>query len=281
MKRILLTSALLALLISATSCEPDTTLTETTVTPLVVEGWIEDGAAPMVIVTHAVDLTQGTPSFDGFVEKWARVSVFDGDTQYLLTGRINNDYTPSFIFTSSRLKGKPGHTYRLLVETEERTLEATATLPDAPAIASLEAVPLPDNPDLYSIQAYVANPEDNRYYKFFTKTNGTDPHFYGSFLGTFAGKEYSPTEGYTITRGIHGGYNSDEFSHYFTHGEQVTVKLCTLESHIYDFWKIYDSNVSLSSNLFFTFSHNCPSNIEGGLGYWAAYGSAFRTIRIP
>jgi len=249
--------------------------------PLVVEGWIEDGTAPVVILTHAVDLTQETASFDDCVEKWARVSVFDGDTRHVLSGSINDSYTPSFIYTTSHLKGEPGHTYRLLIETEEATLEATATLAEAPEITKLEAIAEAGNPDLYSIRAHVDGIEADRHYKFFTKTNKTDSRFYGSFLGTFAGKEYTPDEGYPITRGIHGTYDSDEFSHHFTHGEKVTVKLCSLESGIYDFWKTYDSNISLSNNIFFTFTHNCPTNIKGGLGYWAAYGTSFRTIRIP
>ena len=65
--------------------------------PLVVEGWIEEGMAPIVMVTRAVDLTTDTASFDGFVEKWARVSIYDGEERYMLTGRINNDYMPPCI----------------------------------------------------------------------------------------------------------------------------------------------------------------------------------------
>jgi len=39
--------------------------------------------------------------------------------------------------------------------------------------------------------------------------------------------------------------------------------------------------VLMSGNLFFTFADNCPTNIDGGLGYWAAYGSSLSIINIP
>ena len=101
--------------------------------PLVVEGWIEEGLAPVVMVTRAVDLTTDTASFDGFVEKWARVSIYDGDERYVLTGSVNRDYMPPFIYTSSRLRGQTGHTYRLVVETESDTVEAETTMLPSPS----------------------------------------------------------------------------------------------------------------------------------------------------
>jgi hypothetical protein len=250
--------------------------------PLVVEGWIEDGLAPIVMVTHAVDLTTDTASFDGFVEKWGRVSIYDGDTRYILSGRLNRDYTPSFIFTTSKLKGEPGHTYRLLIETEDATVEAVTTMPEPPEIATVEAVKVADNDTLYTLTAHLADVDPNGYYKFFTHTTELESRYYSAFLGSFAASDYDTTAGWNITRGIHSLYNSDDtFNHYFVSGQHVYVKLCSMEQEIYDFWHVYDSSISLSQNLFFSFSDNCPSNIVGGLGYWAAYGTSRASILIP
>lgn len=250
--------------------------------PIVVEGWIEDGQAPIVIVTHAVDLTSDAASFDGFVEKWGRVSIFDGDTRYILTGRLNSDYTPSFIFTSSKLKGTPGHTYRLLIETEDTTVEATSTMPQLPEISRVETVPVEGNDTLFSITAHIGNIDPDGYYKFFTRTQELESRYYGTFLGTLAAADYDDETGWNITRGIHSLYNSDDdFNHYFTAGQHVMLKLCAMQRDAYEFWHAYDNSTSLSQNLFFSFAGNCPSNISGGLGYWAAYATARTPILIP
>lgn len=250
--------------------------------PLVVEGWIEQGEAPVVIVTHAIDLTVDSASFEGFVEKWGRVSVFDGDKRYILTGRINKNYTPGFIFTSSRLVGEPGHTYRLLIETETDTVEAVAHMLPSAEISRIEVERQAGSDSLYSLRAYVDKLDSEAHYKFFARSHTLEKRFYGSFLGTFPATSYNPEQGMTITRGIHSPYEdaADNFNHYYTLGDRVSVKLCTLEPQIYDFWHAYDSNVSLSQNIFFTFAGNCPSNIRGGLGYWAAYGTFNRTVVI-
>lgn len=271
----------LTILLSAGACTDDGPDLTGLKMPLVVEGWIEEGMPPVVMVTHAVDLTGDSASFDGFVEKWARVSVYDGDTQYLLTGRVNNAYVPSFIYTSSRLHGRAGHSYRLVVETESDTVEAVATMLPAPAISRVESVPVEGSDSLFSLRAYADGIEPDGYYKFFSTTAGLETRSYGTFLGTFVGSRYSCTEGWPITRGIYSTYDdSRDFSHYYTLGSRVTVKLSAIDRELYDFWSVYDSNISLSQNLLFTFAANCPTNVKGGLGYWAAYGSGRMTVRV-
>lgn len=249
--------------------------------PLVVEGWIEEGMTPVVMVTRAVDLTADTASFDGFVEKWARVSIYDGDDCYILTGRINHDYMPPFIYTSSRLRGQTGHTYRLVVETETDTVEAVSTMLPSPAISRIECVPLAGSDTLFSLVAYVDDVAPGAYYKFFSRTVGLESRYYGTFLGTFAADAYNLEKGWVITRGVHSGYDEGaEFSHYFSKGAIVSVNLSAIDRSLYNFWNAYDSNVSLSQNLLFTFAGNCPTNISGGLGYWAAYTSNRRTVTV-
>ncbi len=277
----LLTAASLCL--SFTACDDGSDLRpDNGPMPLVVEAWIEEGEAPVVIVTHAVDLTQDSPSFDDFVEKWGRVSIFDGDKRYLLTGHLNKDYMPSFIFTTSRLKGAVGHTYRLLIETETDTVEAISTMQQAPELLPLEARELEGSPGQYSIIARMADEEPAAFYKFFAKSDSTDTRFYGSFLGSLTGDQYDAENGFEITRGVHSGYSDEEFSHYFASGDRVTIKLCAMEEAVYDFWRIYDPAVSLSQNIFFSFSESCPTNLSGNArGYWAAYGMSRRSIILP
>ncbi len=251
--------------------------------PIVVEGWIEEGEAPVVMVTHSVDLTGDSPDFDDFVEKWCRVSIYDNDRQYLLTGRINNAYLPQLIFTHGRLRGQQGHTYRLVVEAYDRTLTATGTIQPAPALDSLRAEPLAGADSLYAIRAYVS-PGECPYMKFFTKTLGTESRLYPAFLSTVSAEDYKPGQGVSLTRGKRTELNDStaaEFSHYFHSGDVVLVHACSVEADVFRFWQVYDAHVSLSENLFFSFGGNLPGNIDGGAGYFAAYGRAEGVIAIP
>lgn len=275
--------------LSLSACEDQDPTASGDTMPIVVEGWIENGGSPVVIVTHAVNLTADSVSFDNFIEKWCRVSVYDGDTRYLLTGTVNKDYTPSFIFTSSPLKGKTGHSYRLMIEFEDRIIESTSAIMDAPVISRLEPIAVESNDTLFSIRAFVSGIVPERHYKVFVKSGKEDTRYYGSFLGTFSGNEYDDSKGLTITKGIHAVYDEDTFSHYFSKGDVVRVKIASMQPEMYNFWKIYDNNVSLSNNLLFTFTSNLPTNlimtnsgadIPTPLGYWAAYGISESAIRL-
>lgn len=248
--------------------------------PLIVEGWIEEGESPMVMVTRAVDMTEEISTFEDCVEKWGRVSVFDGEERYLLTGRINKDFTPGFVFTSSRLKGKPGHTYRLLVEAEDMVAEGISTLTSDISISGLKAEQFTDS--TYQIRAYFNGITRDACYRVMTQDLSCDTRYYGAFLGTFKGEEYDSESGFIVMRSSHGTYDdSSEFTHDFKTGSRISVKILRLDEAAYQFWKLYDETMSLSQNVFFTFTKNLPSTISGGLGCWGAYGTSVRSIRLP
>lgn len=251
--------------------------------PLVIEGWIENGQHPVVIVTRAVNLTQNIESFDQFVERWCRVTIDDGNRKEVLTGRVNNAYVPSFIFTTTKITGQAGRTYRLTVETETDTATASATIGRSVRIDSLKVTPCADSDTLFQIHAFPrVDKSPDAYYKFFTKVNNEEQRYYSSFLGTFEGACYDSTTGFNVARGIHQTYDGEnKFTPYFTLGDTVSIKLCTLEKPVFDFWNAYENSVSLSGNVFLNVSQSCPSNISGAKGYWAAYATtqAFKIIR--
>lgn len=155
-------------------------------------------------------------------------------------------------------------------------------MPEAPSLLPLTAVKAEGSDSLYYIRADISGIDPDGYYRFYAQSLNEESRYYGTFMGTFKGSEYDPEKGWQVTRGIHSGYSDDSsFSHYYRSGDRVNVKLCALEPQIYEFWRVYDSNVSLSQNLFFTFSENCPGNIDGALGYWAACGTTRRTVLLP
>ena len=65
MKRIIYILCALALVASLWGCADDEPeLRDDAEMPIVVEGWIENGAYPMVIITRAIDLTKPMDSLD-------------------------------------------------------------------------------------------------------------------------------------------------------------------------------------------------------------------------
>lgn len=249
--------------------------------PMVVEGWISEGETPVVMITRAIDLTAESPSLENIVEKWCRVSVFDNGSQYVLAGKLNDSYTPSFIYTDTRLKGRVGHTYRLLIEYGDETYTAEQTILPSPKIERIEPRKAAGSDTLHTLQLFLKDLPEGGHYRVFTRTFGKENRFFSSFLGSGDNDTYDPAKGVSITRGIHSGYSDEHFDHYFHSGETVMVQVCSVDESVHTFWQFYDRNVSLSQNLFFTFAENCPGNIPDALGYWASYGTSTVAVRIP
>lgn len=247
----------------------------------------------MVIVTRAVDLTKDIESFDEYVQKWCRVSIStNGGRPEILTGRINRDYTPSFVFTSKRITGERGSTYTLKVETETDTITAETTIPtESTRIDSLKVERSATCDTLYQIHAFASTirPHPDAHYKFFTRVMNKETRFYSSFLGTFEGAAYNPTTGFPVAKGIHDTFGG-KFTPQYSAGDTVMIKLSVLTPDGFDFWNAYENSVSLGGNVFFPSSQGCPTNLRvlhesspQPRGYWLGYSSAWAVgiVRLP
>lgn len=135
---------------------------------------------------------------------------------------------------------------------------------------------------LYQIGAYPHVAEDSPcYYKFFTRVLNYEERYFSSFLGTFESSGYDRARGISVARGIHNTYDGEsKFTPYYAAGDTVDVKLCSIDSVAYRFWRAYENSVSLSGNPFFTVAEECRGNIPGALGYWFGYGVARRRVII-
>lgn len=252
------------------------------VMPLVIEGWIEEGEYPIVIVTRALDLTDDDTRIEDAIEKWCRVTIYDDGIPHVLTARKNTAYNPNFIFTSNKFVGMAGHTYRLTVETEDTVAQAESTILPCASIQAMDAVMTQDSETSFTIRTFLTGIQKDLHYKIFCKGDGDSRHF-PAFAANLSGAEYDRDAGVNVSRGPHSAFLDvgQSFSHYFSAGETVEVKICSMDQKVYDFWMAYDLNVSLSNNLFLNFVSDCPGNISGAKGYWAAYGSSLKIFRLP
>ena len=99
---------------------------------LVVEGWIDDGDFPTVFVTTSLPFTTSDTTDVDLVQhvlKWATVTVSDEEKSVVLTGRVMKHQTPPYGFTTTRIMGRSGHTYKLTHILPTESIEVRPLVP--------------------------------------------------------------------------------------------------------------------------------------------------------
>lgn len=248
---------------------------------IVVEGWIENDRYPIVILTSTVPVNESIKDSSDLADhiiRWGKVTVSDGEKEVVLAGKKDNRYFPPYIYTTSRIKGEIGKTYDLKVEYSGRTVTASTSIPQA---ASLEYIKSrkAENGKYYLTAGLKDNKSTKDYYKVFTKVRMKDSTYVSAFLGltddAILGEDI---EEIPINKG-RGSLSGDD-EQYFRLHDIVDIKFCTLDRKSWEYWSDFEEIQSLSRNPFFPITTDIRSNIIGGLGYWAGYGSTYYTISI-
>lgn len=242
---------------------------------LVVEGWIEDGDFPVVMVTQNFPVNkryQSIDSLDNYVVKWAKVTVDDGETSVVLTGKRDNRYFPPYIYTTTRLRGKTGRKYTLTVEYKDFLATAITTIPSKPKACKYEIEKCADSDTLFSLKAILTdNPSEHNYYQFFTRTGTDTRQFLASYLGTVDDQLWDGKSAIPVYRGHQ--LSNDDYTPYFSLQEEIAVKCAQVDSISYQIWDSYVKTLSLSENMLFSTASDMETNIVGGYGYWCGFGS--------
>lgn len=273
MKNIITT--LLFFMLTLCSCE-ETELPQPQST-LVVEGWIENGYPPIVILTRPVIITSDYQNYEDlydYVVRWAKVSVVCDNDTVVLTGKYDPDYTPSYIYTTGRMFGEVGKTYKLIVEYDSHRATAETTILPPPNITSSRLQRVEAYNALYQIEITLEDisPERN-YYQCFYKVGRDTQQFFTTYLGTFDDDAFNYTQPIKILKGNNILTDPENATIYFLPYEYVTVKVSHIDQGAYHFWDIYSQNVELSYNMFLNNTTSIPTNITGGSGYWCGMGS--------
>lgn len=250
---------------------------------IVVEGWIEDGGFPVVIVTTSVPVSTDYKDWDTLMDhlvRWAKVSISDGEKEVILTGKMDTDYFPPYIYTTARMRGEAGKKYSLKVEYGGRTETAETTIPSK---VPLEYVKVLERTDGYGIVAGLKdNTETKDYYKFFTMVEGVDSTYVSSFLGlvddVVLGEEVTDI---AVNSTFVSNFNTIERSQVsYEENDVVRVRFVTMDETSFNYWSDYDDVTMLSTNPFFPVNKKIRSNISSGMGYWAGYGSTYYRVSI-
>jgi hypothetical protein len=178
--------------------------------------------------------------------------------------------------------GKELGKYDLYIEVDNKVLTASTSIPGLVPVENMYERPHPDDKKDSLVSVYVTFTEPDtlgNFLRYFTSRN--DEQFYPPLSGSvyddklFNGATYS----LPLERGQSASeeFDLDTYS-YFTKGDTVTVRWCTLDKAHYDFWRTIENDGGDSP---FSAPVKIQTNIQGGLGIWGGYGCSYATYIVP
>lgn len=308
-----------AIVLGLSACEKEITVDLPITEPrVVVEGTIETGQPPLVILTRTQSFfapTSVSSIASSFISE-ANVTVFDGTTTHVLD-RICSSMIPDSLLAAAAaatgidvnllasvniciwtkldnsLLGEAGRSYRLEVQTDDKTLRSTTTIPPAVNPDSLWfklAQQQPNDDSLGFLWARIIDPDTaGNHYRWMAQrinvgNNGLpkDASYVAPFFSVYEDRYVNGlTFDFSFYRGAlpYSTAEDDENEErgYFKRGDTVAVKFISLGRKEFVFYNSYQNNAATQGDVFSTPS-NIISNIEGGLGVWAGYGVHLDTI---
>lgn len=249
---------------------------------LVIDGWIETGKGPVVMVTTTVPVESvigDEEDLKKYVVIWGKVTVSDGEKEVVLTGMANDDYFPPYIYTTSSIRGEAGKTYSIKVEYSGRTATAVTTIPEAVPLEDLKVCRGKNNANGYYITARLKdNPDTKDYYKIFIKKDRKDSTYTSSFLGLINDEVLSEGEDEIPVNNSIDSMDKTQ-STLFSADDRVIIRFCSIDETCYNYWSDFD-DISMSRNPLFPVTSRIRSNVSGGLGHWSGYGSSYYRVSI-
>ncbi len=250
---------------------------------IVVEGWIEEGAHPVVFLHKAVRLNEKDIKLEDMMRESivysARVHVADGTDSVQLIAKIDTTMLPPYYYHNVRIKGEAGGIYRLTVDYQGQTLTATTTVLPAVLIDSIVIASAEGQPDAKEVIVHFRdNPATTDCYALFYNQGGQKQYALASMGVMDDGSRQGEHIAWRLNRSNTLLDPADVF--HFAAGDTVRVKLSHIDDEAYAVWSSFASS-SVSNTWIFMPKAQIKTNIQGGAGCWCGFGSDIREIRIP
>ncbi len=280
---------------SLSACEKDIDLELKDEPPkLVVEATIENGTAPVVILSNSLDyFAQISPQllFSSFV-RGAEVYVSNGTLTHKLkeyTTALGGGYSLSYYSVdstnlSTAFVGELNKSYTLRIVAASKEYTAKTTIPNTTRrIDSIWVKAGPPQLDTNKVIVMVRAtdpPGFGDYIRYFTSRNGGPflPAINSVFDDLFIdGTTYE----LQVQAGVDRNTTIEEDDLFFNKGDTITFKLSNIDRPTYDFWRTVEYSYQSVGNPFST-PTKVLGNISGGaLGYFGGYATQYRRLIIP
>lgn len=278
------------------SCERAIEFTPQTQEPkLVVEGIIENEQYPTVYLTRSLDFfsTITREELSGSFVRNAEVTISDGVNTETLKEyeiRVSGDtllYYYSIDTTNGRdgMRGLIGSTYYLTIKSDGKEYTSTTTIPYLrKTLDSLYYYPVYSSLDSAKVILYGRfndPPGFGDYIRYFTNVNsglylpGLNSVFDDQVVD---GKKYNVQ----IERGVDRNREIDfEDYSYFNKGDIISIKFCSIDKAVFDFWRTMEYSYASIGNPFSSPTKVIGNISNGALGYFGGYAVQYASIIIP
>jgi len=262
------------------ACEKDISIDIPVSQPqYVVEGYVEPGTNPYVLLTKTAPYTSSTDqsSLSKIVVKDPIVIMSDGS----ITDTIEQvDGLSSLLYVSTKIVGAVGRNYTLtIILPGNKILTAQTTIPqpvvlDSVAFRYLQTV----DSTGYLWVRFTDPASQNNYYRTFTRNK---QHQFGtSTFSVFSDKFFNGmTYEYTLENGKVTTDPANDDDRMYTIGDSVEIKFCTMTKAGYEFWRQAEAQVANNGNPFSS-SAVLPSNIDGGIGIFEGYSPTYYKVVV-
>lgn len=268
----------------AVSCTPQAVPNEP---EIVLEGWIDEGGHPIVMLHKSINFTEDFNTMEDLIEEkiiyLGKVTVSDGETSVVLTGRVDTAYLPPYSYSSVRIMGESGRAYRVEAEFEGKKVSAVTTIPPKALFDSISVESMPDKPGFFRLTGYLTDmKEQSDYFVVFYRYKGEKQYRNG--LHGVASDIAADTSGVLripIYKNMAGTSLVDKDSlstRFFRLGDTLEIKLAAIDGVSYRFWESFASLTITSTIPLLPVSENIYTNVSGGRGYWCGYGGSTYTI---
>lgn len=284
------------LLLSLFSCEKNVTVEVPKAdTQIVVEGYIETGTYPYVILSKTLpffgSINTSTTSLLENTITGALVTINNGTMIDTLNQLAGTDFG---IYSTVRMMGEVGKTYELTIQVNGKTLRATTTIPNAVKLDSVWWKVDGQKDSLGFAWGHLTDPDTlGNCYRWFAQR--INHYTYGDDIGKIKDSTFIAPQGSANEDKFYNGRSFDfnafrgQFQNsqkeddqnderiYFKRGDTIVVKFCSIDRAHFEFWRTEETQVGNNGN---PFGSPAPitSNIEGGLGIWGGYSPSYDTI---
>jgi hypothetical protein len=281
---------------------------------LVIDGFIETGQAPFVLISKTKDIYAPT-NLDAFLSGFisgAIVTVSDGTTSFQLDEICTDDLPPgteqqaadlfgvsvedlanynlcAYTSFNPAIIGQVGKNYTLTVTYEGKTYTSTTQIVQATALDSVYWKPEPSVEDYGFSYAWLSDPA-GQYDAYMWEVKRINKNAAGEPIDANFTKTFNPVVDDKFFNGLSFEFfyeNPMSFQDetvpnnlkgYYKLGDTVVVKFSKMEKPVYSFLEKKYIQISTGGSPFAS-PANIPSNIKGGaLGLWAGYSPSFDTL---
>ncbi|MDR0368733.1 MAG: DUF4249 domain-containing protein [Bacteroidales bacterium] len=271
----------------------------------VIEGWIENNQYPTVVVSNSLSYysTIDINAILSSVDTTAIVRVSDdmGNTEQLqrahslehVFGVLGILQQKPLLYVGKQIKGVPGHTYTLYVESAGKIYTAQTNIPTHTVQVDSFVLKKPFDVDTAGIlRIYFHDPaETYDCYRFFLKLKDIDVTYSQILTGTFDDLTFNGLTGsYEMLRSPISNISmpnmtqqqrEDYYRSTFRRGDIIFVKSTLTDKATQEYWFPLQTDMSMGMTPFLT-PGTYTTNIEGEnvTGIWSGYHARYDTVKF-